>query len=77
MGWKDFFIGLAVLNMRINLFLKALLCLQFGKFPRRRTTLDIDFSTHYDNQIATIEKIIRDVCKVSVAPDGLVLICRR
>ena len=52
--------------------LKGALMFTVWQVPQRRTTLDIDFSTHYDNQIATIEKIIRDVCKVSVAPDGLV-----
>ena len=39
--------------------------------PERRTTLDIDFSARFDNQIASIEKAVKDVCKVSVVPDGL------
>lgn len=52
--------------------LKGALMFTVWQVPQRRTTLDIDFSSTYDNQIVTIEKVIRDVCKVSVAPDGLV-----
>jgi len=52
--------------------LKGALMFTVWQVPQRRTTLDIDFSARYDNQIATIEKVIRDVCKVSVIPDGLV-----
>ena len=51
--------------------LKGALMFTVWQVPQRRATLDIDFSTHYDNQIASIEKVIRDVCKVSVTPDGL------
>jgi len=42
------------------------------QIPERRTTLDIDFLANYDNQVATIEKVIKDICNVSVTPDGLV-----
>ena len=52
--------------------LKGALMFTVWQVFERRTTLDIDFSTRYDNQIATIEKVIRDVCKVAVTPDGLV-----
>lgn len=52
--------------------LKGALMFTVWQVSQRRTTLDIDFSTHCDNQIANIEKVIRDVCKVSVAIDGLV-----
>jgi hypothetical protein len=52
--------------------LKGALMFTVWQVPQRRTTLDIDFSSNYDNQIATIEKVIRDVCKVPVTPDGLV-----
>lgn len=40
--------------------------------PERRTTLDIDFSAQYDNQIASIEKMIKDVCKIDVISDGII-----
>ena len=52
--------------------LKGALMFTVWQVPERRTTLDIDLSARYDNQIATIEKVIRDVCKVAVTPDGLV-----
>ncbi len=52
--------------------LKGALMFMVWQVPQRRATLDVDFSTHYDNRIATIEKVIRDVCKVSVTPDGVV-----
>ena len=45
--------------------LKGALMFTVWQVPQRRTTLDIDFSAHYDNQIATIEKVIRDACRVS------------
>ena len=52
--------------------LKGALMFTIWQVPERRTTLDIDFSTRYDNQIATIEKVIMDVCRVPVIPDGLI-----
>ncbi len=52
--------------------LKGALMFTVWQVPQRRTTLDIDFSSTYGNQITTIEKVIRDICKASVAPDGLV-----
>lgn len=52
--------------------LKGALMFTVWQVPERRTTLDIDFSARYSNQISAIEELISDVCKVSVAPDGLV-----
>lgn len=52
--------------------LKGALMFTVWQLPQRRTTLDIDFLAHYDNNIAAIEKVIRDVCKISVISDGLV-----
>jgi hypothetical protein len=52
--------------------LKGALMFTVWQVPERRTTIDIDFSARYDNQTAAIEKVIQDVCKVSVPPDGLV-----
>lgn len=51
--------------------LKGALMFTVWRVPERRTTLDIDFSACYDNQIASIEKVIKDVCRVLVTPDGL------
>lgn len=52
--------------------LKGALMFTVWQVPERRTTLDIDFSARYDNQVTSIERMIKDVCKVSVAADGLI-----
>lgn len=52
--------------------LKGALMFTVWQVSQRRTTLDIDFSARYDNQIMTIEKAIKDVCRVSVTSDGLI-----
>jgi hypothetical protein len=52
--------------------LKGALMFTVWQIPERRTTLDIDFLADYDNQIAIIEKVIKDVCNVPVTSDGLV-----
>jgi len=52
--------------------LKGALMFTAWQVPERRTTLDIDFSAKYDNKIIAVEKVIRDVCKVSTVPDGLI-----
>ena len=51
--------------------LKGALLFTAWKVNERRTTLDIDLLAHYSNQIAAIEKVVRDVCAVDVTPDGL------
>jgi hypothetical protein len=52
--------------------LKGALMFTVWQVPERRTTLDIDFLSNYDNQVATIEKVIQDICNVPVTSDGLV-----
>jgi len=52
--------------------LKGALMFTVWQVPERRTTLDIDFSARFDNQIASIEKVVKDVCKVPVISDGLI-----
>ncbi len=52
--------------------LKGALMFIVWQIPERRTTLDIDFLARYDNQTTAIEKVIKDVCRVPVIPDGLV-----
>jgi hypothetical protein len=55
-----------------QLILKGALMFTVWNIPQRRTTLDIDFLARFDNQINSIEKVIKDICKVKVVPDGLV-----
>lgn len=52
--------------------LKGALMFTVWNIPERRTTLDIDFLARFDNQVAGIEKVIRDVCKIRVPADGLI-----
>ncbi len=52
--------------------LKGALMFIVWHMPERRITLDIDFLARYDNQIATIEKMIKDICKTTVVSDGLI-----
>ena len=51
--------------------LKGALMFTVWQVPERRTTMDIDFLAQYDNQVAKIEEVIKEVCQAKVAPDGL------
>ncbi len=55
-----------------NFVLKGALLFTVWQIPERRTTLDIDFLARYENQVASIEAAMKDVCDVAVEPDGLV-----
>lgn len=55
-----------------NFILKGALMFTVWNIPQRRTTLDIDFLARVDNKTTTIEKVVKDFCKVKVMPDGLV-----
>lgn len=48
--------------------LKGALMFTVWQMPERRTTLDVDFSARFDNQIAGIEKVIKNVCTVPLDP---------
>ena len=52
--------------------LKGALMFIVWDIPERRTTLDIDFLARFDNTLPKIEKVIKDVCRVQVPPDGLI-----
>ena len=52
--------------------LKGALLFTVWKVPDRRTTLDIDFLARYDNKVASIEEVVRDICSVPVDSDGLI-----
>ncbi len=52
--------------------LKGALMFTVWDVPERRTTLDIDFLARYDSQIAKIEQVMKDVCKIRVPADGLI-----
>ena len=52
--------------------LKGALMFTVWHVPERRATLDIDFSAQYDNQIFSIEKMMKDICKIDVISDGII-----
>ena len=52
--------------------LKGALMFTVWQVPERRTTLDIDFLGRYDNQVAKIAEVIKEICKTTVSSDGLV-----
>lgn len=52
--------------------LKGALLFSVWNLPERRTTLDIDLLAHYDNQVKSIEGVIREVCNVTAVSDGLI-----
>lgn len=52
--------------------LKGALLFAVWQIPDRRTTLDIDFLARFDNEVAAIEKVMKDVCGTNVDPDGLI-----
>lgn len=52
--------------------LKGALLFAVWQIPDRRTTLDIDFLARFDNEVATIEKVMKNACGTSVDPDGLI-----
>jgi len=51
--------------------LKGALLFAVWQIPERRTTLDIDFLGRFDDQVAAIEAVMKDVCNISVDPDGI------
>ncbi|MEK6564199.1 MAG: nucleotidyl transferase AbiEii/AbiGii toxin family protein [Candidatus Omnitrophota bacterium] len=51
--------------------LKGALLFAVWQIPDRRTTLDIDFLARFDNEVTTIEKVMKEVCDISVDLDGL------
>ncbi len=51
--------------------LKGALMFTVWDVTERRPTRDIDFAADYDNKVDTIEKVIKNVCNISVEEDGL------
>ncbi len=71
-GMERFLYRLSISEYADNFVLKGALLFIAWKIPERRVTLDIDFLAQYDNEVASIEKVMKDVCNVSASPDGLV-----
>ena len=71
-GMERFLYRLGKSQYANQFILKGALMFTVWNIPQRRTTLDIDFLARFDNQIDSIEKVIKDICKVKVVSDGLV-----
>jgi hypothetical protein len=71
-GMERFLYRLGKSQYANQFILKGALMFTAWNIPERRTTLDIDFLAHFDNQIDSIEKVIKDICKIKVVSDGLV-----
>ena len=71
-GMERFIYRFSLSQYADKFILKGALMFTAWKIPERRTTLDIDFLAHYDNQITSVEKVIEGICRIKVEPDGLV-----
>lgn len=71
-GMERFLYRISQSEYADKFILKGALMFMVWQVPERRTTLDIDFLAKYDNKISSIEKMIKDICKSKVVPDGLV-----
>jgi hypothetical protein len=56
---------------RDRFLLKGALMLRVWDAPESRPTRDIDFLGYVDNEIETLEAIVREICAVDVEDDGL------
>lgn len=70
-GMERFLYRLSRSEYADRFILKGALMFTVWKVEPSRSTFDIDFLARLDNQIETVEKIIKDVCEVKVPSDGL------
>jgi len=71
-GMERFLYRFSCSKYKDKFTLKGALLFTAWQIPERRTTLDIDFLAHYNNQVPSIEAVIKEVCDIPVEPDGLV-----
>lgn len=71
-GMERFLFRLSKSAYSRHFILKGALMFTAWGIPQRRTTLDIDLLARFDNQISSIEKVMKEVCKISVVSDGLI-----
>lgn len=67
-GMERFLYRFAQSKYAESFILKGALMFTVWNVPQRRTTVDIDFLAHFDNQIHKIEQVIRDVCNIKTRP---------
>ncbi len=71
-GIERFIYRMSVSRYSDNFVLKGALLFVAWDIVGRRTTIDIDVLARVDNQVANVEKIVREVCGLEVEPDGLI-----
>ncbi len=71
-GLERFLYRLAQSSHRGRFVLKGALMLKVWNTPFSRPTRDIDLLGYIENDVATIEAVVREVCAVTVPDDGLV-----
>lgn len=71
-GMERFLYRFSQSSHKDKFILKGALMFAVWDVPDRRTTLDIDFLARYDNRVESFEKIMKDVCQISVSDDALI-----
>lgn len=70
-GLERFLYRLSTSRHRDRFVLKGALMLRVWDAPESRPTRDIDFLGYIDNDVATLEEVMREVCRQAAPPDGL------
>ena len=70
--WSDFSIGSRYRRMRNDSCSRERLLLRAWRAPAARPTLDIDLLGRMPNEVEAVANVMREVCRQTVVPDGLV-----
>lgn len=70
-GMERFLYRLSQSKYADAFILKGALMFMAWDVPERRTTRDMDFLGRFDNEIAKLEGIIKEICLTEVSTDGL------
>ena len=70
-GLERFLYRFSRTEHRDRFLLKGALMLRVWEAPESRPTRDIDLLGYIDNDVERLEAIVRQVCEVAVADDGL------
>lgn len=69
---ERFLYRLAQSDHQDKFVLKGALMFIVWKTPRSRATRDIDFLGRRENSIERLVQVVQDVCRIAVAPDGMI-----
>jgi len=71
-GMERFLYRLSKSKHKEDIILKGALMFRVWDVKGRRITLDIDFLAYFDNKLESIEKLVKEICRTEVEPDGLI-----